>query len=133
MLRLFVTVSHSCLLLPDLGRHRVGAELPDRRRQRADPDGDRLRRGVQAGAAAVPPGGEGADGGAEGRGQHRDRHGRADADGAQQRGPLALPGPPQPPQGEDQQGEKKFFSFVSSSSKGNRERGALGKKSLQIR
>ena len=46
------------LLLSDPGGHGVGTLLPDRRRQRPNTNGDRLRSGSQTSATAQPPGGE---------------------------------------------------------------------------
>lgn len=114
-------------------RHSVGSVVSDRRGQRADPDGHRLRSRPPPRAAAQPQGGQSsgrlahsgsaarldsarlgrgvnsisvsvADGGSEGGGQHRDGDGRADAGGPQLRRPLALPQPADTPEGEDQQG-----------------------------
>ena len=48
----------SSLLPPDLGRHGVGSVLPDGCRERADPNGHRLRHRPSSGTSAQPPGGQ---------------------------------------------------------------------------
>lgn len=48
----------SCLLPPDLGRHRVGSVLFDGRWERADPNGHRLWHCPSSGTSAQSPGGQ---------------------------------------------------------------------------
>lgn len=56
------------LHLADFGRHSMGNQLSNRWWQRTDPNGDRIWHRAPADPAAVPQGGEGADGGAQSRG-----------------------------------------------------------------
>ena len=51
-----VVLTHA--LCPDPGRHSVGVIVPDGRRERTDPDGDRFGRGPLPRPAAEPPGGQ---------------------------------------------------------------------------